>query len=544
MERKPQVIPWPTGGRSDRYGIQTQPPFTTVGASNVWTDASGRERGGSRPAVVISSGNALSSWIATLHQVSWIDVNAIQTTLISLSSGSGLRKYNGSSWDVAINRSLSQFVASAEFNQKLYFANWDMTPANSAAGYQPFIYDPATHSVSTWTATDGTTPLGCPVICTFRGRLALAGGTTTPYGIFFSRQGDPLDWDYAEEDDGAAVSLAAAFAGQIGETVTAMWPHADNCLIIGCPNSLWMLRGDPKTGQLAAISHDHGIVDKFAFCTTPDGQFVFLSADGLYSIPAGCGQPIPESLSRESLPQELVGNVERSVTGGSGGQFKAVTLAYDVYHRGLLISVTPNGAVAGTDTGSHWFFDWETKSFWPMSFGSGDTFFHPTHAISRRNYVPVSNATASKSETQILFSDGNMRQFDDAYDMDDEVYAYENGTVTDGPEPRRIRSHCIFGPFGDASLLNESLWAELSLVLSDSSTSVDVEIFSGRTAEEASQLAISGPPSWTARINGQRSPRMYPRVRGASLYLKIKANRRWAFEAATAVLAKVGRVRT
>jgi hypothetical protein len=368
-------------------------------------------------------------------------------------------------------------------------------------------------------ASVGTVPTGCPCVCTFRDRLVLAGGADFPYGVFFSEQGDPTNWDYSATAESGAVSLGLSFAGAIGETVTAMWPHADNCLLLGCLNSLWMLIGDPKTGQLANLSTAIGIVDKHAFCTTPDGWFVFLSADGLYAIPAGCGNPIPQSISRQKLPLEMIGIDPRNIR---------VTMAYDIRWRGIFIFLSDLDTT-DTDAGDlHWFLDWETKSLWEVQFGGAvGGGFDPVSVLARKNFADT------KSTLLLMSRDGYLRSIDEDYDVDDE----------DETSAKRFRSSCVFGPFGDASLLNDSRWDELEVVLSADSASVDVEIFAGETAEEAAEAVQTGSPSYTRRIGTGRSPRMHPRVRGASLYLKLTADRRWAFEAASAVLAKAGRTR-
>jgi hypothetical protein len=532
-EKKPIGILWPNEGRSDRAGHQTQPPLTTPsGTINVWPEGgSGRRRGGSRPALVRAFSGGDPAWSASsitgtalgIGQVSFVPSTSsrvltyivfLATTKLFLGQGDP----EGTITDgPAILLSPSLYtVQSSEWNQKLYIAAHDLNQTSSETTYPPVIYDPVASSVSNWVATDGTIPYGSRCITTFRDRLVLAGGTTNPHGVFFSRQGDSLDWDYSATDEGGAVSLALAFAGGMGDTVTAIAPHADNCLILGGQSSLWMLIGDPKSGQLANLSTAIGIVDHYAYCTTPDGWFVFLSEDGLYAIPAGCGNPIPQSVSREKLPRELIGLGHMFETGVS------VALAYDIFHRGIHI------VVAGV---AYWFLDWETKSFWQVRATDADGVNGIEPNLCRSVYTP-------HSMSNVLFTctnpDAGVRRYNENYDVDDEVTP---------ATARRFTSACIFGPFGDASLLDDSRWDELDIVLSSNSAAVDVEIFAGDTAEEAATAAESGTPAYSRRIGSGRSPRMHPRVRGTSLYLKLSSDRRWAFEAASAVLAKAGRVR-
>jgi hypothetical protein len=529
-EKKPIGILWPTEGRSDRAGQQTQPPLTTTaGTLNVWPiRGDGRRSGGSRPAVVkrfpTQVGHPMS-----LGTVSYIPgaADRISTNVVAIGGGRIWASVDGAS-DITNIESASvnpsEVLSMAEHNQKLYIADFSSSVSASSVSYFPKIYDPeGSPALTQWTASAGTLPLGCPVICTFRDRIVLAGGTTNPYGVFFSEQGDPTNWDYSATATSGAVSLGLAFAGAIGETVTAMWPHADDCLILGCPNSLWLLKGDPKDGSLANLSSAIGIVDKHAFCTTPDGWFVFLSADGLYAIPAGCGNPIPQSISRDKLPLEMLNIDRRGIVGGT-----VASLAYDIYNRGVHIFLTSRDTGDDDPGDTHWFMDWETKSLWEVQFGGAvGGIFNPWSALAQRS------RPSDRSVVLLGCKDGYVRYFDADYDVDDE----------DETSAKRFRSSCVFGPFGDASLLNDSRWDELEVVLSADSASVDVEIFAGETAEEAAEAVLTGSPSYTRRIGTGRSPRMHPRVRGASLYLKLTADRRWAFEAASAVLAKAGRTR-
>ena len=200
----------------------------------------------------------------------------------------------------------------------------------------PKTFDPATDTVAIWqaTAAKGQVPTDCPLICTYRDRLCLAG---YPEHLWYmSRQGDPNDWDYAAEaeDVGRAVASDVAEAGQVGAPLTAMIPFHDDHLIFGCYSSLWRLTGDPVYGgQLNNVSQDVGIIDKMALCWTPEGDLAFLSHDGLYRL-AASGVGVPEPLSRPRVPQELLG-IDTNIY--------QVSLAFDYEGGGIHICVTPRG---------------------------------------------------------------------------------------------------------------------------------------------------------------------------------------------------------
>ena len=366
-------MPFPVGGRVDRYAYQSQPPYTTVSALNVWPDAMGRERGGSRPGFTRAYTQNLGASIVAVGTINYVPDGSsnIISRLVAIETGGAIYGDNGvgstTIGNLIVQAALTttDYLGMSERNQKLYIAGHSVSQSLSETTYKLSVYDPVAGTCVPVVATDGTIPRGCRCICTWRDRIVLAGGTTTPYGVFMSRQGDETDWDYSEEDAGAAVDLGVANAGQIGDTVTSLTPHADNCLIIGCPSQLWLLQGDPRDGgQLANLSMAVGVVGPAAWCTTPDGMFVFLSHDGLYGVPAGCsssGNPV--SISRERLPLELLNLDTRDATGA-----KHVSLAYDTRHRGIYIFISDRSSANTDDGNSHWFFDWEAKSFWPIQF--------------------------------------------------------------------------------------------------------------------------------------------------------------------------------
>ncbi len=539
-----KVIPlhWPAGGIDRRNAVQWQEPYTCYHAQNVFNYAGGRNRGGSRPGMARAFTTDLANPINMLNSVTFIASGGTITTQLVASNGSIYYQSSDTAFTLAGGSALqaSSLVQSAEYGGKLYIADHDLDPTGSAGTYRPKIWDPATVSVAYWTATDGTTPLGSTCVCVFRDRLILAGGTTSPYGVYGSRQGDPLDFDYSETDVGGAFSLALAEAGKIGDRVTAMWPHGDSCLIIGCPNSLWMIVGDPKYGgQVANISHNIGIVDRNAFCTTPDGAFVFLSHDGLYMIPAGCGVTEPIKLSREKMPEELL-NLGISISGGP-----LISLVYDQYYGGIHIFLTARTDAsshtapplswitlptnAPTDEASlqnHFFLEWKTKAFWQVTFKTSR--FQPWVSHSRKNYAT--------STSQVIYGcqDGRIRTYDPDNVVDDQ------GETT----AAQITSAVVLGPFTDQTLYEDLRWDSLELFLTKESTEVRWSIHVGDTAQEAAKAATNGSkPAASGLIRGGRSFKSYPRIRGRAIYLRLSSEGQWAYEAGNALLTKVGRVR-
>jgi hypothetical protein len=87
-------------------------------------------------------------------------------------------------------------------------------------------------------------------------------------------------------------------------------------------------------------------------------------------------------------------------------------LAYDIWHRGVHIFVTDT---TGLNSAQHYFFDWQLKSFWPVSFGN--TNHDPYCCHARKNFV----ADGSDPQSQVMLGcrDGYTRHYLTAFDTDD-----------------------------------------------------------------------------------------------------------------------------
>lgn len=371
----------------------------------------------------------------------------------------------------------------------------------------PKIFDPKEETLVPHEATKGQVPAGCRLVALYRDCIVYAAPESHPQAWYMSRQGDPFDFDYTAEDVGGAVFAGNADAGQLGDPITALIPHGDQCLVFGCYNSLWILRGHPRFGgDLDPLSRKVGIIGPNAWCRTPDDMVVFLSADGLYVMPAGCGG-LPTPLSRDRVPSDLL-----AVT----PEHTAASLSFDLVGRGIHIMLTSREGQA-----DHWWFDWELKTYWRVGF---DRNFDP--------FTQHERAVWDGPEMALMgCRDGYIRHFDPTAEMDD--------------DDTRIDSHVYIGPFALArGQFSEGILAEIQATLGESSGAVDWSIHAGDSGESAYRSGSRESGTWTSP---GLNPTAHPRVRGVSALMKI-ANKsgskaRWYFEKVKASITSAGKTR-
>lgn len=382
-------------------------------------------------------------------------------------------------------------------------------PGDGTADYRiergPKIYDPIAGTLSLWTATAGQVPTGCPLLAFYRGRAVLAGAPIAPHVWYMSRQDDPLDFDYSDTDAQRAVAGTNTESGALSGPITALIPHSDDYLVFATLTSLWVLRGDPAYGgQIDALSHSVGCIDKKAWCRGPGGEIIFLSRDGLYGLAPG-GSSYPQSLSRERLPNELIG-VDTTVY--------TVLLEYSVADRGVHVYLTPLTASTGE---KHWFFDWDDKGFWPVTL-TGD---HEPTAI-----LAYEGQSAIDCGVLLGCRDGYLRRYHD-------LAARDDGTA--------FTNYVLLGPIMLGDGYHDGLVNELIGVLGANSGNVTWSVIPGADAETAFNATAVDTGTLVAGYN--RTFR--PRARGGAFYVKLTgtANRAWAFERMTVLREVLGKQR-
>lgn len=358
--------------------------------------------------------------------------------------------------------------------------------------------------LSMLTKKSGTTvnpPLGCTIAAIWQDRLVLSGDPENPGDTFFSKQGDPTNW---QEDETATSPVFGEFDTntRIDEPVKALIPFVRDYLVIGAADSIHVLRGNPVAGgTVDAVSRAIGILDKHAWCMTPDNILVVMTGDGLYGI--GPGATSAESISRESLPQDLA-NIDTDNND--------VQLAFDVRRAGIVVAITPT--TVGENM--YYWFDWTTKTIWKDVITSTQ---EPTAMTAYQG--------ANDSTSIVIFGgrDGYLRTFDTSAIDDD-------GTA--------FTSYVLIGPLVlGGSGYHSGLLREVIGQLSTLSGTVTCEVQVGDSIESAYRAT----PRSAFTLRAGKSLSWFPRLKGNACFLKLSSTNRWALEQLSVVREQLGKQR-
>ena len=369
------------------------------------------------------------------------------------------------------------------------------------------VYDPKLDTLTLWNAASVGVPAGCPAIARYRDRLVLAGDQNNPNAWYMSRVGSPNDWSFAAIDPNdplAPVASTTANAGEIGEPILALITHTDDYLLIGCRDSLWVLRGDPAfNGYIDNLSEEIGIIHHRSVCRTPEGHTVFMSRDGLYLIgPNAVSRPEP--LSREVLPVELRQLDERLLR---------PILIYDVKDRGVHIFLRDEQDASNE---SHWWFDWRTKSFWPVRVSRTQAV---TAAFYHESQIAERSAALFGTKAGLIVESSGEAQTD-------------VGTA--------FAADVWLGPFRLARGDYDGILREMKASLGRGSVDVTWEVYVGANAEEAYNSTPFATGTFVAGYNASARPR----ARGDVAYIRLSSTAgRWTMENILAKRVRAGESR-
>jgi len=365
--------------------------------------------------------------------------------------------------------------------------------------------DPKTGKVDTIIASAGTVPTGCTFGAIYRDRLILSGDDNA---IYCSKLGDYSNWDYGRDvsDSSRAIMWQLAFGGQLGPPPTAMIPCKDNYMLMGSSRSLWVLRGDPATGQLQRISENTGIVSSRAWCKAENTVF-FLSEDGVYKVAIDGSDFSP--LSETQIPNELR-NVNTATT--------TVLMGFEKARNAIHVYLKTSG---GSDT--HWVYELAAQAWWPVRLQDS----HSPLAVCQH-------------QGELLLAGGD---------------GYVRSVGGDDDDGTAIESHVIIGPMRLGSEDRSGIINMMRGVLASGSGTVTWRIVVGDHAEQAADNAkaaieafqsggvYSSYVKFSDTWDAGRSLAQFPRTAGSWGCIWLQSNAKWGLEGASMQLKLSGRYR-
>lgn len=510
------TLPFPLGGYSARGPIRWQPATqrgpTTPYARNVrgHDPATGRLRGASRwghSRHVASTVNS-TNFVQGLTQVvvsSSLSGLSVRTPYNMAVAGGSVYSFTTSGFTAAttgtsILSSTTPHLGMATVFGKVYFAdgaNWK-------------LWDAATNTCSTWTASAGSLPVSGSdtprLIARYRGRIVLSGLKGDGHNWFMSAVGDPTDFDYGIEEETAAVAGNNTDTGLVEDVVTALIPFSDEMMMFGGDSSLWILDSDPMAGgRFYNISREIGVAFGSAWCRDPLGRvFFFGSQGGFYMIaPSNDLQLLKLS---DPVDEELA-NVDLTKT--------AVRLIYEDRSKSVMVYLTPNDGSAGT----HYCYDTVNQAWWPDTWVTAG--HQPTAVYTFDGDLPNDRVTV------LGCRDGYLRKIDFSSKNDDD---------------QAIVSLVKLGPVKVSQGMPFQLQGHL-LELSTASDATNAYVWDGRSPQDALATVT---PRITDAWSGTRTHWSRKKATGSAMYFGLgnsTIDRRWAMEGWTAeITPRTGRI--
>lgn len=212
------------------------------------------------------------------------------------------------------------------------------------------------------TTAFGTMPTYASITELHIGKMWLSGDAEYPHQWYATRQNNPFDFLYAQNDAGSAVAGNNTDAGEVGDIVIDMISYSDDYLIYGCSGSLYVMQGNPCAGGRLTLLRTSGLLASRAWCWDNDGNMYILCEEGLLRIAKGFADM--DNITKESYP-DFINDIAYDPS------IHRMTMAYDPKGKGIIIS-----RVLITDgTNSCWFYDMRTGGLFPEQYPEEGSFF-------------------------------------------------------------------------------------------------------------------------------------------------------------------------
>lgn len=292
--------------------------------------------------------------------------------------------------------------------------------ADEASG--PFWY--------TWTpyANDttnfGTMPTYSDIIELHIGRVWLGGDKRYPHQWVGTRQNNPWDFLYAQNDAGSAVAGNNTDAGEVGDIVIDMISYSDDYMVFGCAGELHVMLGNPCAGGRINKMRETGLLATRAWCWDADSNLYLLTTEGLLKVPKGFGQA--DNITSDNYPDfvdDLAYNADND----------RITMAYDPDYKGVLISKITISTGASTS----WFIDLRSGGFFPEAY-----------PVECGQFSAWNLVADDPDDTSLVMgcTDGYLRHWDSSQKSDDAGASGETA----------IEAYVGFGPFPTSEKVRKS----------------------------------------------------------------------------------------
>jgi len=370
-----------------------------------------------------------------------------------------------------------------------------------------------------WALSDGSLPtngaFGASLIALYRGRITLSGVQGSEQNIWFSKVGDPLDFNASPSVSSAIqpVILNTGTAGVIGDIVNTLIPHNDDILVIGGDHTIHVLRGDPSPrsgGRIDLVTDVTGMWFGNCWVMSPNQRLYFMGTDGVYRMQI-LGDQItsPENITKFRLDEFMYDLRPNRIR---------VLMAYDLHHGGVHVFFTPIASVEAT----HLFYCERTDSWHKQQF---PTDHGPLCVLENDGDEP-------KDRTVLIGGrDGYVRRLDPRADDDD-------GTA--------ISSHVVYPPYkpnGPGFNQREASIRKIGATLGANTDALDYEV---RVADDAESVLTADPEISGTWTGGGRQSNVRSRASGGAISLKLSNtsnNSQWAVEEITATIDPSGPIR-
>lgn len=244
---------------------------------------------------------------------------------------------------------------------------------------------------ATWASkTAGTLPRGGRILGYCFSRLLIARAFDAPDQLFATAIADPYDCDVSPPESNGS----EAWAVPMGQPINALIPMSDDLLLVGLPDSIRRITGDPARGGTDDLVKEMGgVAFGEAWCKDPENAVYVFETRGSVSF-----------ITPTKTGSLTDARIRRRMEAIDPTQF-FVRMAWNWKAQGVHVFVVPQGSAPASQ--SYGFF-WEKRT------GAWYYDEYPWWVTSCRS---VDNANGR--HVLIGCSDGYVRQFDETVDTDD-----------------------------------------------------------------------------------------------------------------------------